>query len=191
MRSQGGCGAGVALSTNPTCVLTREPLFFRILLLRRLRLPLSLTQRDCRCGAGVLGRRGFAVESAVARVSVLNGIARACSSVALYVVVHFQPRQFMGRNRKFVLEDTVPKAVWRTILRVHVHHPRHGGRTSLHRFLPRRSLTQSKDAGPPVQSPMAKPYLNPDEELKVAQARVVKFEAAIMAIGDEDPQLQV
>ena len=42
LRSQGGCGAGVAFSTSPMCVLTRiEPLFFRILLLRRLRLPLS------------------------------------------------------------------------------------------------------------------------------------------------------
>ena len=84
LRSQGGCGAGVALSTSPTCALTRiEPPLFHTLLLRRLRLPLSLTQRDCRCGrpldsrghhraacarSGVLGRRGFAVESAVAHV---------------------------------------------------------------------------------------------------------------------------
>ena len=84
LRSQGGCGAGAAFSTSPNCALTRiEPPFFRTLLLRRLRLPLSLTQRDCRCGrpldscghhraacarSGVLGRRGFAVESAAARV---------------------------------------------------------------------------------------------------------------------------
>ena len=75
LRSQGGCGAGVALSTSPTCALTRiEPPFFRTLLLRRLRLPLSLTQSDCPCGrpldsrghhraacsrSGVLGRRGI------------------------------------------------------------------------------------------------------------------------------------
>ena len=56
---------------------------FRVLLLRRLRLPLLLSARQCRCGrpldafghhrtscarAGVLGRRGFAVESAGARI---------------------------------------------------------------------------------------------------------------------------
>ena len=53
------------------------------MLLRRLRLPLPLTVRACRCGlfldafahhrsacavSGVLGRRGFAVESAAARI---------------------------------------------------------------------------------------------------------------------------
>ena len=66
---------------------TKETLFdpqsFRLLLLRRLRLPLPLTARRCRCGrlldsyghhraacarVGVLGRRGFALESAAARV---------------------------------------------------------------------------------------------------------------------------
>ena len=56
---------------------------FRILLLRRLQLPLSLSVRSCRCGrpldtlghhraacatAGVLGRRGWALESVAARV---------------------------------------------------------------------------------------------------------------------------
>ena len=47
---------------------------------------------------------------------------------------------------------------------------------------------QSKDAGPPGQSPVVpKPNLNPDEQLKAAQARVVKLEAAIVALGDKDP----
>ena len=53
---------------------------FRVLLLRRLWLQLPSSVRDCRCGlplgfscaacatAGVLGRRGFALESAAARV---------------------------------------------------------------------------------------------------------------------------
>ena len=60
-----------------------DPPVFRTLLLRRLRLPLPLTVRACRCGlfldafghhrsacavSGVLGRRGFAVESAAARI---------------------------------------------------------------------------------------------------------------------------
>ena len=87
LRSQSGCGARAALSIISTCSLTRiGPPFFRTLLLRR---PLSLTQRNCQCGRpldsnghhrtacarpGVLGRRGFAVESAAARVS------RRCSA---------------------------------------------------------------------------------------------------------------
>ena len=60
-----------------------EPQLFRVLLIRHLRLPLHLTVRSCGCGqpldscghhraacaqAGVLGRRGWAWESVVARV---------------------------------------------------------------------------------------------------------------------------
>ena len=82
--SQGGSGAGLVLSTCPTCRVTRlEPHLSRALLLRRLRLPLSLSLRNCRCGlpldacghhraacaqAGVLGRRGYALESAAVRI---------------------------------------------------------------------------------------------------------------------------
>ena len=41
MRSQGGVGSGLALSTCPLCRVTRlDPCLFRVLLLRRLRLPL-------------------------------------------------------------------------------------------------------------------------------------------------------
>ena len=41
VRSQGGPGAGLALTTCPTCLVTRlEPQLFRVLLLRRFRLPL-------------------------------------------------------------------------------------------------------------------------------------------------------
>ena len=69
---------------GPTCRLTRlEPQVFRVLLLRRLQMPLPPTVRNCRCGyfldvfgphraacarAGVLGKRGFALESVTARV---------------------------------------------------------------------------------------------------------------------------
>ena len=75
IRSQAGPGAGVALRVAPTNRLTTiEPHLFRVVLLRRLRLPLPLSVRSCRCGraidifghhraacsrAGVLGRRGF------------------------------------------------------------------------------------------------------------------------------------
>ena len=84
LRSQSGPYAGIALSVAPASFLTRiDSALFRVLFLRRLRLPLPLSFRLCTCGrpldsfghhraacsrAGVLGRRGFAVESVAARV---------------------------------------------------------------------------------------------------------------------------
>ena len=84
LRAQGDSGAGVALQTCGICFFFRiDPALFRVLLLRRLRLPLRLSVRSCWCGrpfdsrghrraacarAGVLGRRCFAVESAAARI---------------------------------------------------------------------------------------------------------------------------
>ena len=84
LRSQSGPLAGVPFSTPPANFLSRiDSHLFRVLLLRRLRLPFPLSARQCRCGrlldalghhraacarAGVLGRRGFAVESAGARI---------------------------------------------------------------------------------------------------------------------------
>ena len=84
LRSQSGPLAGIVLSVAPSSTLTRiESHLFRVVLLHRLRLPLPLSVRQCRCGrsldafghhraacarAGVLGRRGFAVESAGARI---------------------------------------------------------------------------------------------------------------------------
>ena len=74
----------MALSTCPTSRLTKiPPQLFRVVLLRRLGLPLPLTARSCRCGrpldscghhraacarASVLAGRGWALKSAVARV---------------------------------------------------------------------------------------------------------------------------
>ena len=84
VRSQGGPMAGMSLAAVPSNPHTRlEPQLFRVLLLRRLRLPLPLSSRTCRCArfldvfghhrascalAGVLGRRSFAVESITARI---------------------------------------------------------------------------------------------------------------------------
>ena len=84
LRSQGGPLSGLPFTTLPLSPLQRfDSHLFRVLLLRRLHLPLPLSSRACRCGrlldclghhrascsrAGVLGRRGFALESAVARV---------------------------------------------------------------------------------------------------------------------------
>ena len=84
LRSQGGPLSGVPLSCFPTSALARfDSALFRVLLFRCLWLPLPPPSRICRCGrlldvfghhhaacaeAGVLGRRGFAFESAAARV---------------------------------------------------------------------------------------------------------------------------
>ena len=84
LRSQSGPLSGAALTTAPTCFHTRiEPHLFRLLLLRRLRLPLPPCVPVCRYGrpldsfghhhaacprAGLLARRGFAVEMAAAKV---------------------------------------------------------------------------------------------------------------------------
>ena len=73
---------------------------FRILLCRRLRLPFPLTKHICRCGrrsdfyghhraapaqSGVLARRGFAVESVVARVCREGG-ARVSTNIMVRVM---------------------------------------------------------------------------------------------------------
>ena len=84
LRSQSGPMAELPFSAFPTSSLSRfPPQLFRVLLLRRLWFPLPLASCTCRCGrpldvrghhraacsrAGVLGSRGFSVESAAARV---------------------------------------------------------------------------------------------------------------------------
>ena len=84
LRSQGGPLASAPFVCMPVDRVFRidsQP--FRILLLRRLRMPLPLTVHSCRCGrlldslghhrsacavTGVLGRRGFPLENAAARI---------------------------------------------------------------------------------------------------------------------------
>ena len=84
LRSQGGPMSGVPFTSFPTSSISRfESSVFRVLLQRRLWLLLPPSTRKCRCGrlldvrghhraacavVGVLGRRGFPVESAAARV---------------------------------------------------------------------------------------------------------------------------
>ena len=82
VRSQSGPGGSVALTTAPTSVLTKIPPHLFRVVLRRLCLPLALSQhavwpshRSVRPPvshrmrwAGALGRRGFALESAAAQV---------------------------------------------------------------------------------------------------------------------------
>ena len=78
LKSQGGPLASAPFVSFPRSRATRlEPQVLKVLFLRRLRLPLPLTARVCRCGrlldvfghhrsacivAGVLGRRGFPLE---------------------------------------------------------------------------------------------------------------------------------
>ena len=51
IRSQGGPGGGTALSAVPTCSEKTIPShLFRVVLLRRLRQSLTLSERSCRCG---------------------------------------------------------------------------------------------------------------------------------------------
>ena len=84
LRSQSGPMSGLPFSSVPSSPHSRFPShLFRVLLLRRLWLPLPLSSRTCQCGrpldvfghhravcsrSGVLGSRGFSVESAAARV---------------------------------------------------------------------------------------------------------------------------
>ena len=84
LRSQSGPLSGLPFTCCPAAFHSRfYAQVFRVLLLRRLWLPLPPSSRSCRCGrpldvlghhraaganVGVLGRRGFALESAAARV---------------------------------------------------------------------------------------------------------------------------
>ena len=91
LRSQGGPLSGLPFMALPVTPLSRfDSDLFRVLLLRRLRLPLSLFSRSCRCGRpldclghhrascsrrkGAWVRRGYALESAVARVCREAGV---------------------------------------------------------------------------------------------------------------------
>ena len=84
LRSQSGPMSGLPFSCFPSSPCARFPShLFRVLLLRRLWLPLPLSSRTCLCGrpldvfghhraacsrSGVLGSRGFSLVSAAARV---------------------------------------------------------------------------------------------------------------------------
>ena len=96
LRSQQGPFASRFLTTVPTCPALSYPShLFRVLLLRRLRLPLPLSQRYCRCRrpldslgdhraacarAGVLRSRGCPLERAAARVCREAGARVTCNT---------------------------------------------------------------------------------------------------------------
>ena len=119
VRSQGGPGAGLVLSTCPTCRVTKlETQLFRVVLLRRLRLPLPLTVRTCRCGlpldpcghhraacahAGVLGRRGWALENVLARICREAG-GRVATNVMVRDLDLALPHVVDGRRLEVVVD---------------------------------------------------------------------------------------
>ena len=121
LRSQGGPLAVAPFTSCPTDGLFRiEPQCFRVLLLRRLRLPLPLSQLNCRCGrpfdvlghhraacatAMVLGRRGFALESVVARICREGG-ARVTMFVRDMDLRDFD--RLDGRRLEEVIADGLP-----------------------------------------------------------------------------------
>ena len=112
LRSQSGPLASVPFTAR----MDPEP--FRVLLLRRLRMPLPLTARACRCGrlldvfghhhaacsrVGELGKRGFAAESAVAQVCREGG-ARVSTNVMLRDLDISPPHSSDGRRLEVVAE---------------------------------------------------------------------------------------
>ena len=127
LRSQGGPLAACPFTCVPTSRLVRfDPQPFRILLLRRLRLPIPFAAKACRCDrlhdvfghhqsacavSGVLGGRA-ALESAAARVCREAG-ARVSTNVALVDARRWKERTYLelagdaGRARLIVLAAEV------------------------------------------------------------------------------------
>ena len=119
MRSQHGPLASAPLTPLPTSrVMRLDAQPFRLLLCRRLHLPLPLTQRTCRCGrqldflghhraacaeAGILAKRGFVLERAAAQVCREAG-ARVSTNVFVrdMDLAHFNA--FDGRRLEVVAD---------------------------------------------------------------------------------------
>ena len=109
----------MVLMTCPTCrITTIPPQLFRVTLLRRLRLPLHLTVRSCRCGlpldefghhraacaqAGVLSKRGWALENVVARICREAG-GRVTTNVFMRDLDLGQPDVVDGRRLEVIVD---------------------------------------------------------------------------------------
>ena len=111
LRSQSGPGPGLALSSVPACAALRiDSHHFPVLLPRRLRLPLPSVSRSCRCGhraacsrAGVLGRRGYALECVGTRICREEG-ARVSTNVFVRDVDLLAPNLHNARRLELVAE---------------------------------------------------------------------------------------
>ena len=121
VRSQHGPQASAPLIALPTSKATRlDPQFFRLSLCRRSHLPFPLSMRTCRCGrqldvfghhgaacavAGVLGKRGFPLECAVAQVCREAGAAcPRTSRCAMDLVAH---NNLDGRRLEVVADGLI------------------------------------------------------------------------------------
>ena len=118
LRSQSGPFAILPFTSFPSARHARfDPQPFRVLLLRRLWLPVPLSSRSCRCGrpldssghhraacavAGVLGSRGFALESAAARVCREAG-GRVSANVRVQDMDLAAPNQLDNRRIEVVV----------------------------------------------------------------------------------------
>ena len=143
VRSQSGPLASVPFTAMPTSRVTRITSdLFRVLLLRRLRSPLPLCVRSCRCGrlldvlghhraacstGGALGRRGFAVESAVAQICREGG-ARV-SLNAMLRDLDIVPLRTDGRRLEVVAEGLTLFGGCQLALDATVVSPLHGDAT--------------------------------------------------------------
>ena len=107
----------------------------------------------------------------------------------------------MGRNRKWVLQDDIQEAVWRTILR--------GPRPPSHRWplaqksqkksiQPRRNESAARQRGPAGQQPGQQPRrdariadtgpnITPEAITEAAAVEVRRLEGAVAALGEESP----
>ena len=122
MRSQAGPLASVPFVAFPSCRFAQfGSQQFRTLLLRRLHLPLPLSTRYCRCGrpfdclghhraacsvAGILGKRGFPLENAAARVCREAG-ARVRTNVMVRDM-DLVPNDRIDNRRLEVVADGLP-----------------------------------------------------------------------------------
>ena len=119
MHSQHGPLASSVVTAVPTNRTTRfESQLFRIFLCRRLRLPLPLSSRTCRCGrlldsfghhraarseAGVLGGRGYPLECAAAQVCREAG-ARVTTNVFIRDLDLAEFRGLDGRRTEVIAD---------------------------------------------------------------------------------------
>ena len=106
----------------------------------------------------------------------------------------------MGRNRKWVLENDLSGAVWRTVLRgprpPSAVWPRGSKRSStvstkgpVNQGLPQHQSRASKGFAKPAVSPPSV-RLSPDERVAEARARVARLEAALQVLGETSPEAQ-
>ena len=119
MRSQHSPLASAPLTALPTSrVMRLDAQPFRLLLCRRLHLPLPLTQHTCQCGrqldflghhraacaeAGILAKRGFVLERAAAQVCREAG-ARVSTNVFVRDMDLAQFNTFDGRRLEVVAD---------------------------------------------------------------------------------------